>query len=68
MLRLLDVKGMPRRQRGLTDGQVQEAARLYAKGWSLTRIGDHFDKDYTVVKNALSRIGLSPPPPQRARD
>lgn len=55
VLRLLDVNGTPRRQRGLTDEQVQEAIRLYTQGWSLTRIGDHFGKDHTVVRNALCR-------------
>jgi hypothetical protein len=40
VLRLLDVNGVPRRQRGLTTEQVQEAIRLYGQGWSLTRIGD----------------------------
>jgi hypothetical protein len=59
VLRLLDVNGVPRRQRGLTDNQVQEAIRLYAHGWSLTRIGDYFDKDHTVIRNALVRARIS---------
>jgi hypothetical protein len=32
VLRLLDANGMPRRQRGLTDEQVQEAIKLYGQG------------------------------------
>jgi hypothetical protein len=39
VLRLLDANGVPRRQRGPTHEQVQEAVSLYAAGWSLTRIG-----------------------------
>jgi hypothetical protein len=58
VLRLLDVNGVPRRQRGLTDKQVQEAIRQHAEGWSLTRIGDHFGKDHTVVRNDLLRTGV----------
>jgi hypothetical protein len=59
VLRLLEVNGVPRRKRGLTDEQVQEAMRLYDQGWSLTRIGDHFGKDHTVVRNALLRAGIT---------
>ncbi len=59
VLRLLDVNGVRRRQRGLTDEQVQDTVRLYAEGWSLTRIGDRFHKDHTVVRNALTRIGIT---------
>ncbi|MBM7807777.1 hypothetical protein JOD57_003614 [Geodermatophilus bullaregiensis] len=65
VLRLLDANGVPRRRRGLTDEQIQEAIRLYSQAWSLTRIGDCFGKDYTVVRNALRRAGVlsrnSPP-------
>ncbi len=55
VLRLLDVNGVARRRQGLTDEQVQEAIRLYSQGWSLTRIGDRFGKDHTVVRSALRR-------------
>ncbi|MGY1771628.1 hypothetical protein [Blastococcus sp. SYSU D00813] len=58
MLRLLDVNGVQRRKRGLTDDQVEEAIQLYADGWSLTRIGDHFGKDHTVVRSALLRRAI----------
>ena len=53
VLRLLDVNSVPRRPRGLSDKQVQKAIRLYAEGWSLTHIGNHFGKDHTVVRRAL---------------
>jgi DNA-directed RNA polymerase specialized sigma24 family protein len=58
VLRLLDANGVPRRQRGLTEAQAEEAIQLYEHGWSLTRIGDHFGKDHTVVQNALRRTGV----------
>jgi hypothetical protein len=59
VLRLLEVNGVPRRPRGLTDEQIREAIDLHARGWSLTRIGDHFGKDHTVVRNALQRTGVA---------
>ncbi len=59
VLRLLDVNGVPRRPWGLSPEQVDEAIRLYASGWSLTRIGEHFGKDHTVVRSALQRAGVS---------
>lgn len=61
VLRLLDVNGVPRRPRGLSAKQVQEAIELYARGWSLTRIGDHFGKDHTVIKNTLKHSGDEQP-------
>jgi hypothetical protein len=60
VLRLLEVNGIPRRQRGLTNIQVQQAAELYLRGWSLTRLGDPLGKDHTVVRNALARAGVAP--------
>jgi hypothetical protein len=57
-LRLLDVHGVPRRQRGLSDVQAKETIRLQAGGWSLTRIGDPFGKDHTVVRNSSLRSGV----------
>jgi hypothetical protein len=65
VLRLLEVNGVPRRQRGLTDAQVRQAVELYLRGWSLTRIGDLFGKDHTVVRNALVRVGIGLRPPGR---
>ncbi len=59
VLRLLDANGVQRRKRGLSEEQVHEAVRLYSQGWSLTRIGDRFGKDHTVVRNALKRFGSS---------
>lgn len=58
VLRLLDANGVPRRPRGLTDEQVQQAIRLYGQGWSLTRTGDRFGKDHTVVMHAFELAGV----------
>jgi hypothetical protein len=59
VLRLLDANGVPRRQRGLSHVQVADAVDLYLRGWSVTRIGDRFGKDHTVVRNALVREGVA---------
>jgi hypothetical protein len=58
-LRLLEVSGISRRHRGLTETHVKEAVEWYLRGWPLTRIGDYFGKDHTVVQNALVREGVA---------
>jgi hypothetical protein len=58
-LRLLEVSGISRRHRGLTETHVKEAVEWYLRGWPLTRIGDYFGKDHTVVRNALVREGVA---------
>src|SRR5262249_17490061 len=40
--RHLDVAGATIRRKRLDETQITEAVRLYSKGWSLARIGDHF--------------------------
>jgi hypothetical protein len=56
VLRLLDVAGVPRRQRGLTEAQVGEAIRLYAQGWSCQRLAGRFDCDDEKVRLAFRRL------------
>ncbi len=42
------------RQVGLNAGQVAEACRLYAEGWSLARLANRYDvTDMTVRRNLL---------------
>ena len=59
VLRLLEVNGIPRRRRGLSDQQVKDAVQLYRQGGSLTAIGDYFGKDHSVVRNALKRADVT---------
>src|SRR5437879_4214990 len=42
VLRILDEAGVTRKRRKATAAQMQEAADLYGKGWSLVEIGEHF--------------------------
>ena len=73
VLTLLHQQGVPRRFcRRLSDTDVQEAAKLYAAGWSLRRIGQHFGVDDETIRYRLKRQGIrmreshgrdgSPPP------
>jgi hypothetical protein len=49
VLGILDKAGVTRRQRRATPAQMQEAATLYADGWSLVRIGEYLGfEDATV--------------------
>jgi transposase-like protein len=51
--------GVPARRRGLDAEQVEEAARLYACGWSLTRLGGRFGVDGTTMWRALRARGVA---------
>jgi hypothetical protein len=46
------------RNQGLSDGQIEEAERLYETGWSLARIGGKFGVDHTVVRRQLMLRGV----------
>lgn len=43
----------------LTSAQVQEAARLYADGWSLRRLGERYGCTDDTVRRALRRVGVA---------
>jgi predicted DNA-binding protein (UPF0251 family) len=51
--------GVQTRFQGLADFQVAEAKRLYLAGWSLARLGEHFDCDASTVHRALRLAGMS---------
>lgn len=52
------VRAGVRRPRSMTDGERNEAARLYAEGWSCQRIGDHLGRDHGTVWLALQSVGV----------
>jgi hypothetical protein len=58
VLRLLESAGVPRRHQPLTPEQCTEAIQLYQKGWSLARIGRHFGRENTVIRDVLKRAGI----------
>lgn len=51
----LERRGVPRRLQSLTHSQVDKAAKLYKHGWSLARIGEHFQVDPSTVWRAFRR-------------
>jgi len=51
--RILNQAGVPRRPRGLTAEQVDQAVILYAGGVSLARIGARFGVDAKNVRRRL---------------
>lgn len=57
---LLDRHGIVRRSRGLDPADVPEAARLYEDGWSLARLGQHFEvTGHNTISDALRKAGVT---------
>jgi AraC-like DNA-binding protein len=61
---IIDRAGLAPRTRGLSEYQINDAARLYAEGWSLGRLGEKFGVDGTTVWRALLREGVVMRKPQ----
>jgi uncharacterized protein (DUF433 family) len=57
----LERQGAPRRS-GIVANNIDEAIRLYKEGWSLARVGEHFDVDAETVRRALrtAKVALRP--------
>ncbi|MFL6136695.1 MAG: helix-turn-helix domain-containing protein [Frankiaceae bacterium] len=69
VLHLLDRHGITRRYRVLSQGQVEEAQRLYEAGQSLARLGATFGCSPNTIRRALMRAGVpmrDPTQPQRS--
>jgi hypothetical protein len=56
--RALQLQGVPRRTRGLTDEEAVEAGRLYQDGWSIMRLREKFGCFDSAVMTALRRHGV----------
>jgi hypothetical protein len=54
----LHLHGAQMRNRGMTEQQTVEAARLYRQGWSLARIGARFGVDGSTVWRDLRQLGV----------
>ena len=50
--------GIPLRRQGLREADRTEAAKLYLDGWSLSRLGEKYGCDATVVRRALLAYGV----------
>jgi hypothetical protein len=58
VLDILHEAGVIRRQRRASEAQMKQAANLYAQGWSLTQIGEHFGFDDSTVWLWLKGLGV----------
>lgn len=56
--RHLDRREVARHPVGLTPEQAAAAVRLYAGGWSLARIGEHFGVTDNTVRDRLLETGV----------
>jgi hypothetical protein len=56
--RALQLQGVPRRTRGLTDEEAVEAGRLYQDGRSIMRLREKFGCFDSAVMTALRRRGV----------
>jgi len=50
---------VPRRHQKLTVQLLQQAAELYADGWSLERVGTALEVDASTVQRAFKRRGIA---------
>jgi hypothetical protein len=46
------------RRQGLTSPEVEEAARLYNRGWPLAQVGEKFDRRPSVILRAFQKAGV----------
>jgi DNA-directed RNA polymerase specialized sigma24 family protein len=56
--RTLHRHGVPIRMRGLSDEQIEEAARLYEAGWKLAKIGKRMEVSSDTVRSRLRERGI----------
>jgi hypothetical protein len=55
---ILHWHGVPRRRRGLSPDQIDDAIRRYNIGWSLARVGQHLNVAHTTVLTKLRQRGI----------
>ncbi|MDQ1734110.1 MAG: hypothetical protein QOH56_361 [Pseudonocardiales bacterium] len=49
---------VPLRRQGLSEGDVERAAMLYADGWSLASVGGEFGCTAETIRQAFKRVGV----------
>jgi hypothetical protein len=64
VLRLLAEHGVSMRRQPMTAAQQRTVIALYAKGWSLAKIGTKFGRHPTAIRDVLERAGVSRRSPQ----
>lgn len=56
--KILHDLAIPLRRQSMTAAEQAEAIQLYQQGWSLARLGRHFGRAHTVVRDVLERAGI----------
>jgi hypothetical protein len=59
VLRILQAHRVTMRNQPLTPEQVAEAVELYLQGWSKAKVGRHFHREHTVIRDVLKRVGIT---------
>ena len=55
VLKILEDHGVARRNQPLSPEQRDEAIELYLSGWSMAKVGRHFGRQHTVIRDLLRR-------------
>jgi hypothetical protein len=55
VLKILEDHGVARRNQPLSSEQRDEAIGLYLSGWSMAKVGRHFGRQHTVIRDLLRR-------------
>jgi transposase len=59
VLRLLRQYGATMRQQPMSPDDAAQAIALYKRGWSLARVGHHFGREHSVIRDILERAGIA---------
>lgn len=57
VLQILEHGGVSRRNQPLMPDQRTEAIQLYLSGWSMAKVGRHYGRAHTVIRDLLRRHG-----------
>lgn len=59
VLKILEDHGVSRRNQPLSPEQCTEAIELYLSGWSMAKVGRHYGRAHTVIRDLLRRRGVT---------
>jgi ribosome modulation factor len=58
VLNILEQHGVSGRNQPLTPDQCTEAIELYLSGWCMARVGRHYGRAHTVIRDLLRKRGI----------
>jgi hypothetical protein len=59
VLKILEDHGVSRRNQPLSPDQCTEAIDLYLSGWSMAKVGRHYGRAHTVIRDLLKRRSVT---------